>query len=194
MLDYIQQNWLEVLGTMVGLIYLWLEMRASIYLWIAGIVMPAIYIFVYYDAGLYADFGIQIYYLVAAVYGLLVWKFFRTKHDKALPIKHMPLRLYPGCIVAFAVAYGIILYILLNYTNSTVPYLDTFTTALSIVGLWLLARKYIEQWVAWIAVDAVCVGLYIYKGIYFTAALYALYTLLAVYGYFKWQRMMKAGC
>ena len=61
---------LEIIGTIVGLVYLWLEYRASIYLWIAGIIMPAIYIFVYYDAGLYADFGINIYYLAAAVYGL----------------------------------------------------------------------------------------------------------------------------
>ena len=66
---------LEVLGTLVGLIYFWLEYRASIYLWIASVIMPAIYIFVYYEAGLYADFGINIYYLGAAVYGWLVWKY-----------------------------------------------------------------------------------------------------------------------
>lgn len=66
---------LEIIGTIVGLVYLWLEYRASIYLWIAGIIMPAIYIFVYYDAGLYADFGINIYYLGAAVYGWMMWKY-----------------------------------------------------------------------------------------------------------------------
>ena len=65
---------LEIIGTIVGLAYLWLEYRASIYLWIASIIMPAIYIFVYYEAGLYADFGINIYYLGAAIYGWLVWK------------------------------------------------------------------------------------------------------------------------
>ena len=67
-------NFLEIFGTIVGLVYLWLEYRASIYLWIAGIVMPAIYIFVYYKAGLYADFGINIYYLIAAIYDIgLAW-------------------------------------------------------------------------------------------------------------------------
>ena len=66
-------NFLEIFGTIVGLVYLWLEYRASIYLWIAGIVMPAIYIFVYYKAGLYADFGINIYYLIAAIYGWVFW-------------------------------------------------------------------------------------------------------------------------
>ena len=66
---------LEIIGTLVGLLYLWLEYRASIYLWIAGIIMPAVYIFVYYDAGLYADFGINIYYLGAAIYGWMMWKY-----------------------------------------------------------------------------------------------------------------------
>ena len=66
-------DFLEIFGTLVGLVYLWLEYRASIYLWIAGVVMPAIYIFVYYKAGLYADFGINIYYLIAAVYGWFFW-------------------------------------------------------------------------------------------------------------------------
>ena len=66
---------LEIIGTLVGLLYLWLEYRASIYLWIAGIIMPAIYIFVYYNAGMYADFGINIYYLGAAIYGWMIWKY-----------------------------------------------------------------------------------------------------------------------
>ena len=68
-------NWLEIIGTLVGLVYLWLEYKASIWLWLASVIMPAIYIFVYYEAGLYADFGINIYYLGAAVYGWLVWKY-----------------------------------------------------------------------------------------------------------------------
>ena len=75
-------DFLEIFGTLVGLVYLWLEYRASIYLWIAGVVMPAIYIFVYYKAGLYADFGINIYYLIAAVYG---WFFWMWGHRKKVP-------------------------------------------------------------------------------------------------------------
>ena len=129
--------------------------------------------------------------VVAAIYGLIFWKFFRSKSGNTLQIKHLPLKKYPFYITTFVVSYAIIVYILLTYTNSNVPYLDTFTTALSIVGLLLLARKYIEQWVAWVFVDAVCAGLYIYKGIYFTAGLYALYTVLAIYGYIEWKRQME---
>ena len=78
-------NYLEIFGTFIGIIYLWLEYRASIYLWLAGIIMPAIYIFVYYDAGLYADFGINIYYLIAAIYGWFFWMWGHGE-KKSLPI------------------------------------------------------------------------------------------------------------
>ncbi len=194
------EHTLEIIGTLVGLLYLWLEYRASIYLWIAGIIMPAIYLFVYYDAGLYADFGINIYYLGAALYGWMMWKygsFLRRKilrkdtvQQEELPITRMPMRYLPPLTAAFAVAFIGIAWILINFTDSNVPWLDSFTTALSIVGMWMLARKYVEQWWAWIAVDAVSAGLYIYKGLDFTAALYALYTIIAIFGYFKWKKMM----
>lgn len=192
---------LEIIGTLVGLLYLWLEYRASIYLWIAGIVMPAIYIFVYYDAGLYADFGINIYYLGAAIYGWMMWKygtFLRKKllrkevvQQEELPITHMPVRyLLPLALIFMLTLIGIA-WILIEFTDSNVPWLDSFTTALSIIGMWMLARKYVEQWWAWIGVDAVSTGLYIYKGLDYTAALYGLYTIIAIFGYFKWKKMMR---
>lgn len=198
------EHTLEIIGTLVGLLYLWLEYRASIYLWIAGIIMPAIYIFVYYDAGLYADFGINIYYLCAAIYGWTMWKYGsflrrrilrergtgRQAKEPELPITRMPSRYLPPLAAAFALTFAGIAYILINFTDSNVPWPDSFTTALSIVGMWMLARKYVEQWCAWIVVDAVSTGLYIYKGLDFTAALYALYTIIAIFGYFKWKRMI----
>ncbi len=198
------EHTLEIMGTLVGLLYLWLEYRASIYLWIAGIIMPAIYIFVYYDAGLYADFGINIYYLGAAIYGWMMWKygsFLRRKvlrqkksiqgGEEELPITPMPVRHLLPLTAVFIIALLGIAWILIEFTDSNVPWLDSFTTALSIIGMWMLARKYVEQWWAWIAVDAVSTGLYIYKGLDFTAALYGLYTIIAIFGYFKWKKMMK---
>lgn len=195
---------LEIIGTLVGLLYLWLEYRASIYLWIAGIIMPAIYLFVYYEAGLYADFGINVYYLVVALYGWMMWKygsFVRTKilrkkaeeavGEEELPITRMPLRYLLPLVAVFAVTFVFIAWILIRFTDSNVPWLDSFTTAMSIIGMWMLAHKYVEQWGAWIAVDAVSAGLYVYKGLDFTAGLYALYTIIAIFGFFKWKRMME---
>ncbi len=184
-------NYLEIFGTLVGLVYLWLEYKASIYLWIAGIIMPAIYLFVYYEAGLYADFGINIYYLVVAVYGWFVWKYGGDKqHKTELPITRTHRRQYLPLTIVFIVTWLLIAWVLIHFTNSDVPWLDSFTTALSIVGMWMLARKYVEQWLAWIGVDIVSAGLYIYKDLHFTAALYALYTIIAIFGYLKWKKMM----
>ena len=183
---------IEILGVIVGLFYLYYEYKASSLLWIAGIIMPAISLSVYYRAGLYADFGINVYYLIAAVYGWIYWKYKGSKkRDKELPITRMPVKAWIIGALVFAVAEGVIYYILVTFTDSTVPGWDTFTTALSIVGMWLLAKKYVEQWLSWILVDIVSSGLYIYKEIYFYSALYALYAVIAVFGYYKWLKLMK---
>ena len=182
--------WLELTGTLVGLIYLWLEYRASVWLWAANIVMPLIYIFVYYDSGFYADMGINVYYLIASLYGWIMWRRGRD-NGKELPISHTPRREIALMGSIFAVLMLGIWLILINFTDSTVPLGDTFTTALSAVALYMLAKKYVEQWLVWIVVDVVCVALYIYKGLYPTAILYLLYSVVAWFGYRRWLKMMK---
>ena len=190
---------LEILGTIVGLAYLWLEYRASIYLWIASIIMPAIYLFVYYNAGLYADFGINIYYLVIAIYGWAAWKYgFRlfgsndNLKSEELPISHTPTKIWLKITAIYAILQLVIAWILIRFTDSGVPWADAFTTALSIIAMWMLARKYIEQWWVWLVVDVTSAALYIYKDLYFTAALYALYALIVFFGYRKWKQLMIA--
>ena len=188
---------IEILGTLVGLAYLWLEYRASIYLWIASIIMPAIYLVVYYNAGLYADFGINIYYLAIAIYGWAAWRFgFKLfgRNDEVknqeLPITRTPRKVWAVAALASCALTLIIAWVLISFTDSTVSWADAFTTALSVVGMWMLARKYIEQWWVWLIVDVACVALYIYKDLHFTAALYALYAVVAIFGYRKWKQIM----
>lgn len=193
-------NYLEIAGTIVGLIYLWLEYKASIWLWVANVIMPAIYVVVYYEAGLYADFGINIYYLLVSVYGIFYWWKGYRLHNQSLqtemkvtesPIIHTPVWMWSRLIVISMILLIVIVSILIQYTDSTVPWLDSFTTALSIVAMWMLARKYVEQWLIWIVVDTVSAGLYIYKGLYFTAGLYTFYAIIAYFGYKEWIRLMK---
>jgi len=184
---------LDILATIVGLVYIWLEYKASIYLWLLGIIMPAIDIFKYFKAGLYADFGMAIYYLLAAVYGFIIWKFFKKKGQGGsmeMPITHFNKKLIMPSTLVFFVSWSAIYFILVRFTNSTVPFTDSFVNALSFIGLWALARKYVEQWLIWILVDAISCALYVYKGIPFTAALYGLYVIIAILGYYKWKRMM----
>ena len=106
-------------------------------------------------------------------------------------ISHFPLRQLPATLCVFFAVWGITYYVLSHFTNSTIPLTDAFTNALSIVALWMLSRKYVEQWWAWAVVDVVSTYLYVTKGVPFKALLYGLYTVIAVLGYLKWRRMMK---
>lgn len=209
---------LEILGFSVGLLYLWWEYHADWKLWYASMVMPAISMWIYFSKGIYADFAINIYYLVIAVYGYIVWTRGHSNKSESsiqtnrsdssyqsdvsaqsknpgnpeekIPITNIPPRMLAICVGAFIILWTA-LYLILNYlTDSTVPVPDAFTTALSIIGMWMLARKYLQQWIAWIFVDAVCACLYWYKGILLYAILYAIYTVIAFLGYRKWLRMM----
>ena len=221
--EFFLNHWLDIVTTILGLIYLVLEYRASIALWVVGIVMPAMDIYLYWSHGLYGDAGMAVYYTLAAIYGYAVWKFgakwkrmLKCKasgaagSDKALeadgsdkavdaaggsseelPITFFPRRLILRTLGFFLLAWAATYYVLVAYTNSTVPLLDAFTNALSFVGLWALARKYVEQWLFWIAVDVVCCYLYVVKGIPFKAGLYGLYVVIAVMGYRKWNGLAK---
>ncbi len=185
-------NILEILGFTVGLLYLWWEYHADAKVWLASVIMPAISMWIYYSKGLYADFGINIYYLLIAVYGFIAWTRGTSKKKKAPRlISHVNGATVAGAASATLILWGGIWWILVNFTDSTVPVADAFTTALSIVGLWMLARKYAEQWIAWFVVDIVCSGLYFYKGLVFYCVLYAIYTVIALLGYRKWLRLMK---
>ena len=179
----------EIAGTLIGIAYLYWEYQADRKVWLAGIAMPAISLYVYWQAGLYADFGINVYYLLAAVYGMWVWAAGKQEGGQEMPISRTPSRMWPWLLASFMLSFAAI-GLFLIHTDSTVPWWDAFTTALSIVGMWMLARKWLEQWIAWILVDAVSSGLYVYKEIYFYAALYALYTVVAIFGYAKWKHMM----
>ena len=187
---------LEVLGFSVGVLYLWWEYHANSKLWFASIVMPTISMWIYLRKGIYADFAINIYYFLIAIYGYIVWTRKRNRHDEdvpkkeELPISHISRTRLVGCVAVFF-ALWIVFYCVLRFvTDSSVPVADSFTTALSIVAMWMLAQKYVEQWIAWIAVDAVCVGLYAYKDIYLYAVLYSVYTVIAFVGYRNWKRKM----
>ena len=183
----------DAISFVLGLLYLLLEFRASVWLWPVGIVMPIVHSITYYKAGLYADFGMEFFYVLVAVYGF--WKWMRRTPDGsksvAVPIRHFPAdkALIGG--VAFVVLWVGIGLFLAYCTDSTVPVLDAFTTSLSIIAYWALANKWVEQWLLWLVVDAICTGLYVYKGIPFSAALYGFYTGMAVLGYRNWIRLMQ---
>lgn len=183
---------IEIAGFLLGLAYLYYEYHAGAKMWIFGLLMPMLSMWVYYSKGLYADCAMNVYYLAMAAYGYVVWTFNLKRREPAIrPITSIKVRTLLWLVPVFLAVYAAIATWLIMGTDSTVPLWDAFTTAMSIVGTWMLARKYLQQWVAWILVDAVSTGLYFYKGLYYYCILYGLYTVIAVLGYRKWRRMMK---
>ncbi|MBE6272244.1 MAG: nicotinamide mononucleotide transporter [Prevotella ruminicola] len=189
MTAFISAHWLDITTTLLGLLYILFEYRASVWLWFVGFLMQALGIVLYYQKGLYADCGMEFYYLSMTVYGY--WKWVHgTAEKRELPITRFPRRLIIPWLALILAVWGIIYWLLITFTNSNVPAADSFTTALSIVGIWALAHKYLEQWFIWIAVDVVTCILYFYKDIPFKGSLYALYVVIAIFGYKKWKRMI----
>ena len=195
--EFLAAHWLDITTTILGLAYIVFEYKASLWMWVVGFLMQALGIVLYYQKGLYADCGMEFYYLSMTVYGYCRWVHSSPKlgevrmgMNEALPIRHFPKRLILPWILLIGTIWAVIYWLLVTFTNSNVPLADSFTTALSIVGVWALAHKYLEQWFIWIAVDVVTCVLYFYKDIPFKASLYALYVIIAIAGYFKWRRMM----
>lgn len=184
---------LEIAGFLLGILYLWWEYNADRRVWLASMIMPAISMWLYFSKGIYADFAINIYYLVIAVYGYIAWKHggIKRKQKNALKIRHVPPSVCAGAVGVTVLLWLFLAWILENFTDSTVPYADGFTTSLSIVGTWMLARKYAEQWIAWFIVDIASTFLYAYKGLILYPILYAIYTVISIFGYRKWLRLMK---
>ena len=194
--EFLAEHWLDIVTTVLGLAYILLEYKASIWMWLVGFLMQALGIVLYYQKGLYADCGMEFYYLAMTVYGYYRWVKTPLPHregsGEGLHIRHFPKRLIGYWILVIGSVWALIYWLLVTFTNSNVPLADSFTTALSIVGIWALAHKYLEQWFIWIAVDVVTCVLYFYKDIPFKASLYALYVVIAIFGYFKWRKMMTA--
>lgn len=190
-INYIQGHPLEIVSMVIGLVYLWCEYRASILVWIVGIIMPIVDIVLYWQNGLYADSLMDGYYAIAAIWGFVAWKWGNKKDTDNREITRFPNRLILPVVIVFLSVWGVV-YVWLRYgTPSNVPIMDSFVNALCIIGLWALSRKYLEQWYIWMVVDAIKTVLYAYKGIPVKGSYYALSAIIAVFGYRKWRSMME---
>lgn len=197
MLDMDLTSFLDLFVSTLGILYLWWEYRAHWLVWVAGIIMPAVDLYLYYAVGLYGDMMISGYYLLAAVYGLLLWTLpgygrrVKTSNGKdVLAITSMPLSVAMYLLVAMLAIWAMTWWFLATYTNSTVPVQDALTNAISMVAMWAMAKKYLQQWWLWFVVDIIDVYLLAYKGLPFKAGIHVAYTVFAVLGYFRWRKMM----
>lgn len=183
---------LQIIGTILGLVYLWLEYKANIWVWIVGAIMPLVHGTLYLTKGIYADAAMQLYYVAAGVYGLVVWlRKPTTQGGGDMGIRHTPVGWIAPLVLVYVALHVVLYYLLSEFTDSTVPLFDSMSTALSIVAMWMLSRKLVEQWLVWLVVDMISMGLYFYKEIPLTALLYSLYCVLAIVGYMRWRKMSK---
>ncbi len=184
---------LEIAGTILGLIYLYYEYRASSSLWIVNIIMSAIYTLIYFSEGIYALGCLSIYNILAAIYGILVWKYSKTSEQKELPITSIPKKVLVNSSIVMLLISAVFIYVLHKISDSgdlLYNTLDGLASSATIISLYWLAKKYKEQWFGWIFVNFISVVLYLITGLYFTAGLYLIYIIVAVAGYKKWTQLM----
>jgi nicotinamide mononucleotide transporter len=189
--NWLSDNYIEILGVVTSLIYLYFSVRQIIWLWPFGIISSALFIYIFYRTGFYADMSLQVYYLIVSIYGWYHWIYgARDHHVEKLPVTRIGLKVLIILSGIFGVLWLGIAYVLDNYTDSNVPWGDAFTTAGSIVATWMLARKILEHWLLWIIVDTVAAALYLYKHMYPTFFLYMVFTIIAVVGFYQWKKQM----
>jgi nicotinamide mononucleotide transporter len=184
-------NPLELLGVIFGLACVTLNALENIWGWPTGLVSVGIYIFIFFDVRLYADMVLNVFFFITGVYGWYHWLTGGEKRDD-LPITRSGLRDW-GLYVAIGIV-GLILIGLFfdTYTDADLAYWDAYTTSFSLVAQVLMARKKLENWLIWIAVDIIATGIYWYKGLYLTAFMFAVYLILATVGYLNWRKRMQA--
>ena len=190
-INYISKNWIEITGVILSLIYLHLSIRQKVGLWFFGIISSIFYTVVFVESGLYADMSLQVYYIAISIYGWIHWKKGHISQKEEIPATFMASKDWIIAVIGTVVVCLLYYFILTRYTDSTVPVTDSIVGALSVVGTWMLAKKFIENWLVWIVADAICVGLYIYKDLYPTSVLNVIYTIMAGVGYWQWKKGMK---
>lgn len=195
MLSWISENYIEIIGAVTGLIYLYFSIRQKIWLWPVGIVTSAFYIVVFFNNQLYADMSLNVYYLIVSIYGWYHWLLRKdnTYHD-SIKISQLSVKGWLWYITVAAFLTLVFASILINIPQklglkpSSVPWWDAFLTAGSVVATWMLARKILEQWLWWIIIDAISTGVFFYKELYFTVGLFVVNTGMAIIGYIRWKK------
>jgi len=188
-MDWILSHWVELTGTIISFIYLYLEIKENYLMWLVGFLASAFYIIIFFQAKFYADMALQGYYLAISIYGIFYW----TKIDENSSQTKPPIVRITGktLMIVFAVSlilFAVLSQILSRYTDSPLPYWDALTTAFSITATWLLARKIIEHWFFWLGINLLSAILYFYKGLYPTFVLYIIYFVFSYVGYRQWNK------
>lgn len=183
----IETNPLELISVVLSILTVLLNIRQNHWAWLLAIVSSATYGMVFYNTQLYGDMGLQVVFIVVSVWGWHSWLRGGAQHQP-LHVTRLDRAGWTASLAGWAVGFVLLAFSLKTWTNTDVPHADGFLTAGSLLGQVLLSRKKVENWHAWIAVDILYVGLYLYKHLVLTAILYAAFVVMAVVGLRAWKR------
>jgi nicotinamide mononucleotide transporter len=183
-------NAAEIAAVILGLISVYLVTRQNVWCYPLGIISVFVYIFIFYEVKLYADMGLQVFFIVLQMYGWYEWMYGGTGHTE-LHVARASHRIYLNSLIFTVAATALLGFTLHQLTDASLPYMDSFLAVLSMVAQWMMARKYIENWILWTVVNIGSIGMYGVKGLYFTMLLYAVYFGLALLGYTAWKRSLR---
>jgi len=180
----------EAVAVVFAIAYLLLAVRENVLCWLFALMSTAIYTVLFWDVSLLMESALNVYYMAMAVYGWQQWT--RGGHNGAdqalaLSIQSLTARQHLIVIIAIAILTLVSGYLLGEHSSAVWPYVDSFTTWASVITTYLVARKYLENWLYWIVIDTVSIPLYIDRGLNLTALLFVAYVVIAVIGYFKWR-------
>ena len=186
---------LETVAVSFSIAYVILAARENILCWLAAAISVVLYIFICYNAKLYAETGLQVFYLLMAILGYISWKNLKNKNEELkinkssiieLELKHHFLILFAGIITSLILGY-----FLTTYTDSKMPLLDSFTTVFSVFATIMVIKKILENWLYFIVIDIASVYLYYSRDLQQTAILFIVYTIIAIFGYYNWTSIIK---
>ena len=189
LLTNIDFNWnvVECVAVFFSILYVILAAKESIWCWGAGAISVSLYIYICFFAKLYPETGLQAFYLFMAFYGYYHW----NKKEQSLQISEWSIRKHLFILVIGAILTFLIGFYFTTYTNAKMPIVDSFTTVFSIFATYMVAKKILGNWLYWIVIDAVSVYLYFSRDLHLTSLLFAIYTIIAIFGYFSWIKKMK---
>ena len=184
------QSLLETIGVISGILCVWLAARNIIWNWPIAIISVAAYIFIFFEAKLYADMGLQVYFMGMNIYGWYYWSRKPKDADK-VPVKSISKKELLFAVFGVATFTTLLGFFLFKQSDAAFPFIDSFCTACSLVAQLFMARKVLENWLIWIFVDIIYVGVYLAKDLHLTAGMYALYIYIALTGYQAWRKELK---
>ena len=182
---------LEITGVVFGLLSVWLAKKNHIGVFPTGMISTSIFVYLLLKWGLVGDMLINAYYFVMSVYGWVIWTRVNDQ-EQATSISGMNQQERRYLLLLFVGSLGFVygVYQWFGLWNSSTAVIDTLTTAIFFSGMWLMARRKIENWIFWIVGDIISVPLYLIKGFSFTSLQYLIFTFIAIYGYLEWKKIL----